>query len=341
MELKSYRGYEQYNPVLQAYVVDDQSLLPPPPSAYAPPTAVTHVQVVVPHDLREGETFRATLRPLENGRFDPDALEDGPDSFVVTAPPGGVEKGQVLSVPFPRDVGLVLGGAPAGGGRGNGGGGGGRAGRSNVPVGAWRDGLFNCCAHGCFHPALWFCLCCSPVLLGQLITRLGLTCFGTPTTNRGGASAYAGQCFIWFYLFFIFVTFFLLPVLFPAPSERHDETKGEKEVDDDDSKNKEDDDNGGARLLIDMLRIAYFIFFVCTLGRVRAHVRSKYAIPLKSRNVCVGGCCSEAGLPDELVSCCCSNCITSQVARHVNDYDNFEATCCSTDGFGAEKPEIV
>ena len=54
---------------------------------------------------------------------------------------------------------------------------------SSVPVGDWKDGLFECCRLGFFHPSLWNATCCPQILLAQISTRLRLNWLGDAYNN--------------------------------------------------------------------------------------------------------------------------------------------------------------
>jgi hypothetical protein len=53
-----------------------------------------------------------------------------------------------------------------------------------IPRGAWRNGLFHCLEHGLFHPVLCIAgwCCCSPWLLGQVLTRMKLDACGNASS---------------------------------------------------------------------------------------------------------------------------------------------------------------
>jgi hypothetical protein len=54
-----------------------------------------------------------------------------------------------------------------------------------IPRGAWRDGLFQCWEHGLFHPVLCIAFwCCSPWLLGQVLTRMKLDACGNSIVKK-------------------------------------------------------------------------------------------------------------------------------------------------------------
>lgn len=73
------------------------------------------VHVTAPSDLPQGYTFEAFL----NG--DPNR------TFSVEVPEGGVKEGQVFLAPVPSTM---------------------KGEHLEVPVGAWKDGLFGCCNAG-------------------------------------------------------------------------------------------------------------------------------------------------------------------------------------------------
>jgi hypothetical protein len=84
---------------------------------------VPMVDVVAPADLPGGYHFEAEIE----GR-----------RFLATVPAGGVQKGETFSC-YMRDLEKV---------------------GSDIPVGRWRDGLFDCCRVGCCHAVIWNGLLC-------------------------------------------------------------------------------------------------------------------------------------------------------------------------------------
>lgn len=104
------------------------SLMGPEPGASLPVTAATAMmQVTAPATLPEGYEFDARI---------------GERTVTVTVPEGGVEKGQTLTVPLPATVEQLI------------------TGSISIPVGHWRDGLFDIFKHGACHPAVWASCCC-------------------------------------------------------------------------------------------------------------------------------------------------------------------------------------
>jgi hypothetical protein len=85
------------------------------------------MQVTAPANLPEGYEFTVMLGSLK---------------FPVKVPPGGVEEGQVFTVPIPTT------GIP-------------QIHTTSIPVGAWRDDLDGCFNYGACHPHCWTACACS------------------------------------------------------------------------------------------------------------------------------------------------------------------------------------
>eukprot|EP00542_Grammatophora_oceanica_P009398 CAMPEP_0194027554 /NCGR_PEP_ID=MMETSP0009_2-20130614/1695_1 /TAXON_ID=210454 /ORGANISM="Grammatophora oceanica, Strain CCMP 410" /LENGTH=343 /DNA_ID=CAMNT_0038666667 /DNA_START=12 /DNA_END=1044 /DNA_ORIENTATION=- len=122
------------------------------------PAADNLVEVVAPMDLQEGYELQVDV----NGR-----------NQSVKVPPGGVKEGQSFqAVPYASTTTAVTStkGVP-----------------HYIPTGKWRDGLCSCCTFGPCHAmcclGFWF----EPILVGQVMTRMGRTTFGGrgkhPSTN--------------------------------------------------------------------------------------------------------------------------------------------------------------
>jgi hypothetical protein len=125
-----------YAPVLKeeddAYAAHlQQNLVGPDPSQALPTvTSIPMMQVVAPATLPEGYEFQAVA---------------GNRTFTVKVPPGGIEQGQKFEVPFPQHLESAISGI-------------------SVPVGHWRDGLFEIFRYGACHPHCWtgcFCHLCT------------------------------------------------------------------------------------------------------------------------------------------------------------------------------------
>lgn len=100
------------------------------PASVPTATSTCLIQVTAPATLPEGYVFETSL---------------GERLVQVTVPAGGVEQGQVFSVPLPADVESVV------------------HNKIQIPVGHWRDGLFcgNLCNYGVCHAHCWTACCCT------------------------------------------------------------------------------------------------------------------------------------------------------------------------------------
>lgn len=98
------------------------------------------VRVEAPADLEEGYTF--------------DVVVEG-KPVKVTVPAGGVAEGESFEIPFSQTEST----------------------EETEEAGSWRTGLCACC--DVFTQAtFWMACCCPPVLIAQLVTRLGLAWHG-------------------------------------------------------------------------------------------------------------------------------------------------------------------
>jgi hypothetical protein len=68
----------------------------------------------------------------------------GSSQFKVKVPMGGIEQGQVFSVPIPHET-IVQAASVA----------------SSIPVGAWRDSECDCFKYGLCHPHIWTSYLCT------------------------------------------------------------------------------------------------------------------------------------------------------------------------------------
>jgi hypothetical protein len=86
------------------------------------------MEVVAPATLSEGYSFDVEI----NG-----------ETFPVKVPQGGVEEGQTFTIAMPMEASLQV-GLP----------------RVHIPVGHWRDEIWDCFKHGLCHNHLWISCCC-------------------------------------------------------------------------------------------------------------------------------------------------------------------------------------
>jgi hypothetical protein len=116
------------------------------------------IEIVAPATLMEGYRLDAQV---------------GNSVMTVTIPLGGVEKGQKFSVPVPvsstHDP--TAGALPA-------------VQKMNIPVGQWKDGLCDCCRHGCCHAHCCVSYWVPALGAGQVISRLQLNWLGKPTNSQ-------------------------------------------------------------------------------------------------------------------------------------------------------------
>uniref|UniRef100_A0A6U5M4F1 Uncharacterized protein n=1 Tax=Corethron hystrix TaxID=216773 RepID=A0A6U5M4F1_9STRA len=106
------------------------------------------VQVIAPLSLGEGYAFE---------------VQSKDKVFIVEVPEGGIEEGDSFYVPLPDDTfGQKL--------------------PSKAPIGQWKDGLFDCLKHGGLHASFLSALCCTQVLMAQIMTRMQLNWFGHQTS---------------------------------------------------------------------------------------------------------------------------------------------------------------
>jgi len=164
---------------------------------------------------------------------------------------------------------------------------------TDVVVDRWRDDLFACCAHGIFHPSFLNCCCCSICLLGQVMTRLKLNWCGSPVSSNAWKNTYSIMVIICIFCYGV--------NLFTTPT---------------------DVDEGPVNGMLSNILLIVYLFVLCTIYKVRKHVRAKYEIP---EQTCVG--CEDV--------CCtlwCGSCVTAQMARHTTNYHKVKAQFFSGTG---------
>eukprot|EP00522_Entomoneis_paludosa_P014477 CAMPEP_0172439976 /NCGR_PEP_ID=MMETSP1065-20121228/796_1 /TAXON_ID=265537 /ORGANISM="Amphiprora paludosa, Strain CCMP125" /LENGTH=319 /DNA_ID=CAMNT_0013188749 /DNA_START=7 /DNA_END=967 /DNA_ORIENTATION=- len=119
------------------------------------------VHVTAPATLPAGYTFEAEI--------------NGNPEHVITCevPEGGVTEGQLFLAPLP----ITFDGA-----------------RLRAPVGQWKDNLFSFFNDGFCHAALCCALWCTPLAMGQVITRMNLSWLGEPGTWTQAQRAFKVIC---------------------------------------------------------------------------------------------------------------------------------------------------
>jgi len=248
----------------------------------------TTVEMVAPADLRAGFQFTAQL--------------DGQPIQVEV--PYSVREGQIFHANVIARKGTRDGGSmdiqdgP---------------GSENFLVGRWRDSTCDL-FHLCF-----LAVCCVPVLLGQVLTRLNLNLLGRPRRGRLASGITAFKV--------LFILNLMIQVLgrymqfqqlsnalasFPLPAEK---PTGYVSIQ--------------TLFFIVLLYLTYLTF------AMRQYVRERYRIPVEC---CCNGCCE-----DFWCACCCMSCAVMQMACHTRNTATQNIMCCTETGLQDKKsgPVIV
>ena len=85
---------------------------------------------------------------------------------TFSKPPGGVQAGQIISVPCPEVRHMASEVTPF------------LSRQSFEYRKDWKSPLFDCCRYGFFHPHLWSALLCPQLLLAQILTRQKMNLLG-------------------------------------------------------------------------------------------------------------------------------------------------------------------
>jgi len=183
------------------------------------------VEVVAPANLPEGYEFEVTASD---------------ETFTVRVPQGGVKEGELF-----RGTKISSSSSSTSN----------RKKSQDAPVGGWKNGLCDCCIHGCCHAHFWLGLCCPQCLLAQVMVRLDLDMVGDP---RPAAAARTpnGAFTTMTILTFVVVIARTIPQLFG---------------------------------FISILFVIYLL--IATLG-VRQYIRRRYAIPEQNCKGCEDFCCT-------------------------------------------------
>jgi Cys-rich protein (TIGR01571 family) len=234
-------------------------------------------EVVAPATLQAGYHF---------------TVEVGSRSLLVEVPPGGVTEGEIFRATVVSGTAEIQ-----------------QRSAERIPLGDWRDGIFDCLKFGICQPMCWLTLCVWTCSLGQIMTRLRLNACGEPEKNKSPkCSAFAVivilSCVCSFFTSFIGQGLTELSIF-------------------------EDDDGGGDpgwSMAITLTRVAVLFFwtlFSIIIGvRTRYYIRKKYKIKSKYGGPCEDFCCM----------LWCPYCAVCQMARHTVDYDQHESRCCTKTG---------
>lgn len=267
-----------------------------------------YIRVVAPATLEEDFTF--------------DVLLDG-KPFMVVVPKGGVQEGEEFEVPYPMDndaeaqlsdtkgdhgekteLGLppTMTGSSDDDERSTD-----NYNRSGVPYGKFRTSLCSCC-DVVMQATFWMALCCFPVLLAQVLTRLRLKWDGTVIPvgrsedehNKREHEEEMSMTFVKIILTFVGVLLLAhLPVI-------------------------------GSLVLF----LFYFSMMVWIGGNLRRIVRHRYKIPTA---------CSmfeKNAVEDRCVMCFCGCCAIVQLARHTHNDKEYPGYCMTMTGLELGAPQI-
>jgi len=232
------------------------------------------VQVVAPLSLAEGYAFE---------------VQSKDKVFIVEVPEGGVDEGDSFYVPLPdASYGQRL--------------------PSGAPIGEWKDGLFDFCRLGWVHPVVISSICCTQILMAQVMTRMQLNWLGIKTSIHETGNTFRTVLIV---IGSYYILYFTYAIMFPG-WDYYDENTGENyHV-----------ENAAGRLVRSIIKILFAAWSVYALGNVRFAMKEKYNIPTKHFG----------RWEDYIYACFCSCCITSQMARHSADYEQYDPVCCSGDG---------
>lgn len=180
--------------------------------------------------------------------------------------------------------------------------------RLQAPTGRWKDGLFDCLKVGVSHPSLWCSLCCTPIAMGQVMSRLQLTWLGSPgPLNR------TRQTF--FVVLLLVASFFVYSSALEIASIPYP--------------------IGEAPQFLAGLKFAgnflFSIWALVALCKTRETLRARYQIPEEHCIGCEDVCCAAF----------CSCCAVSQMLRHTGEYENYPGVCCSATGHPPGTPLMV
>ena len=178
-----------------------------------------------------------------------------------------------------------------------------------IPVGGWRDSIWDLCILGPLHATVWNACCCVAIGAGQLATRLQLNQWGYPTQQQ--AALAFGKLWLLGVSYSVLRVFLILLIAILDPN-----TETEEWI----------EPGWAYHILVfadDILAYVYWVFTAWLLKNIRQHVRAKYAIPLSGDcPVCEDCCCSMV----------CPCLVLAQMMRHTADYQTHGGRCCTEHG---------
>mmetsp|Transcript_20792 Transcript_20792/g.30471 ORF Transcript_20792/g.30471 Transcript_20792/m.30471 type:complete len:286 (-) Transcript_20792:571-1428(-) len=254
------------------------------PTSFAQPERTYPiVEVVAPETLSAGYTFD---------------VEYNHEIFTVQVPPSGVFKGQTFTAQTKAAMKES-------------------SHQLRIPVGGWKDSLFDFCKYGPFHPSLCLAVFCPLVAIGQIFTRLGLTWNAAPSENPYNNSSTSFKIMV----AISFAYFCIFQIVNPA-----------------------------SFALIHNLHIIHILYAAYLAGKTRAYIRDRYDIPASdaTKNAiskCGCGRDDENGgcdlVEDYVLACVCGPCTITQMARHTAMYDTYGGSFMNSNGLPRHAPNMV
>lgn len=286
-------------------------------SSSSPPSTV---QVVAPVNLPGGYEFLVNVDDM---------------ATLVRVPQPGAQKGQtfvanvVQQVPSVRGVGDIESSDSY------------LYHHHSIPEGYWRDGICDCCSHGCCHPMCCLAMWCQPLALGQVMTRMKLDACGKRHANESSL-IHENRDYKPFWTAFkvLAILFVVWMVVNQSLSMLISPYQYENMLNPDEDHGANDQDIPvWVRVAISvqyLLSALYFFYILALMIRTRSYIRRRYAIRTTSACCCCGPTCED---------CCWSFwlpcCTVTQMARHTADYDTYKAACCTDTGLSDRAPHIV
>ena len=190
-----------------------------------------------------------------------------------------------------------------------------------IPVGQWRDTVFDLFRHGYCHGSVWTTICCIPIATGQIVSRLHLTICG-----QAGIAPIRSRPVIFLSIVTAVLTFFTVRVFLFLLITLHDPNLMKE------SSIEWIEPSTTYYVLCaidDCVGLIGTVLMIYQIYRVRLHVRARYAIPGNAT-------------ADLTCSICCPTLVVAQLLRHTTDYEQYPSLCClSATGIPITAPSIV
>eukprot|EP00531_Pseudo-nitzschia_arenysensis_P008126 CAMPEP_0116117580 /NCGR_PEP_ID=MMETSP0329-20121206/1647_1 /TAXON_ID=697910 /ORGANISM="Pseudo-nitzschia arenysensis, Strain B593" /LENGTH=234 /DNA_ID=CAMNT_0003611151 /DNA_START=121 /DNA_END=825 /DNA_ORIENTATION=- len=190
--------------------------------------------------------------------------------------------------------------------------------------GEWKSDTFDCCKYGPCHKALLTAWCCTPIMLGQLLTRSKLTWLGEPTTSPAGyAHTFKTVLIVWF-------SVYIINSIFQCTPDFPDFEDGEIKMDGDEVVMVPGNCVDWEVNLVDWVNFVFWLYSFYCLILLRKIARAKYNIP------------EECGGNGDWVCALCCPCLTAvQIAHQTANYDSEEAYFFTPTGLSEDIEAIV